>query len=83
MYSQVDSWVAIPEWGVGQALLYEDLLYESYGDKARVFLVSDSITVRVAALVMRHNYLINLIEANQNDVVCIAREEIGRGQDSA
>ena len=65
--------------GVGQTLLYEDLLCQSYGDRARVFLVSDKITERVARLVMRHDYLINLIEANQKTVTCIAKEEIDHG----
>jgi len=65
--------------GVGQTLLYEDYLREAYGDLARVFLVSDSITERVARFVMRHDYIINLIEATPLKITCIAREEIGRG----
>jgi len=64
--------------GVGQVLLYEDVLREQYGNKARVFLVSDSVTERAARLIMRHDYLINLVEANQKTITCIAREEIGR-----
>ena len=65
--------------GIGQTLLYEDYLCEYYGQRARVFLVSDTVTDRVASLVMRRGYLVNLIEANHATITCMAREEIGRG----
>ena len=67
--------------GFGQTMLYQDCMRECYGNRARVFLVSDVIPERVGALTMRHNYIVNLIEANPESITCMAAEEISCGID--
>jgi hypothetical protein len=50
--------------GVGQALLYQDIIRERFGQNATVYLTSDKITSRVAGIIMRHNHFIGLLQSN-------------------
>lgn len=58
--------------GVGQALLYQDLLSAFRGRRTPVFLVSDVVYEPVAELLLRHGLMVGLVEANPTRIVCFA-----------
>lgn len=63
--------------GIGQALLYQDVLRALRGAHSQVHLVSDHVHEAVAELMMRHGLMVGLIEANQDRVVCMAALPVG------
>ena len=59
--------------GIGQALLYQDILCEMYKCNVTVFLTSDQLTSRVAGIVARRDYFIGLLQANKAGSICFMR----------
>ena len=59
--------------GVGQALLYQDILMARFGSAAAMYLVSDAVSERVAGVLLRHGIFVGLVEANTDHILCISR----------
>lgn len=65
--------------GIGQAMLYQDLLSVVNGTHVPVYLVSDIVVDDVAALLLRHGLLIGVIEANRDRVISMGGAYVQKG----
>lgn len=62
--------------GIGQALLYQDILTAFHQRFVPVFLVADAVSKEVAGVIWRHGLRIGLIEANPRNIFTVSAHHI-------